>query len=490
VSTAQASSVELASSIGGEWVAGAGREIIDRNPARPDEDILGVYRAANESQVTAAISAAAQAGPGWAARPIHERAQTLRQTARILFDRREALALELTREQGKTLRESHGEVARAIAVLEYNAALADIPDGEGYASPRVGERIWTVRQPLGVVSIITPWNVPLAIPAWKIAPALLFGNTVVWKPASLVPLLAMRFMQALQDAGLPAGVCNLVLADSHAASGLIARGVVHGCSFTGSTTVGEQLIATGAANRIKVQAEMGGKNAAIVFADADLEQAAREITSAAMLSTGQRCTATGRAIVAREIHDQLTELILDRARELTVGDPLAPDTMIGPLASHDQLDSVLDYFTAAVEDGASVLCGGSRLDHDGGGYYVPPTVATNVTPANRIFSEEVFGPLLAITAFDDEDHAYELANMGDYGLSGAVFTRSLDHAMRAIEHFQVGVLHVNSETCGADPHVPFGGLKASGTAAREMGTAARDFYTEQKTVYLRPTPNT
>ncbi|HKG39316.1 MAG TPA: aldehyde dehydrogenase family protein [Conexibacter sp.] len=480
-----ASPVELRSHVGGAWVEGAGGTLLDHEPARPAE-LVASGRLLDAAEVDAAVVAAAAAASAWRATSIHARAAVLDRTADVLTGRLEALAVELTREQGKTLAESRAEVGRAIRLLRYNAALADASDGDGYASPRTGERIFTVRVPLGPTAIVTPWNVPIAIPVWKIAPALLYGNTVVWKPARLVPLLALRLMEAFAEAGLPAGVCNLVFANAAAGDALLAHPEIRACSFTGSTDVGRHLIARGAEHGVRVQAEMGGKNAAIVLADADFDHAVEQVASGAMLSTGQRCTATSRVLVERPLFERFAEALAARSARFRVGDPLDPSTEIGPLVSEERRRAVLDAYATARAQGATVLVGGGQLDVDGdGGHYVEPTVVVDVKPDDTVFVDEIFGPLAAVVPFDDLEEAFALANRGRYGLSGAIFTRDLGRAMGAVDAFDVGVLHVNSETCGADPHVPFGGVKDSGSFMREMGTAARDFYTESRTVYLR-----
>ncbi|MBS1881397.1 MAG: aldehyde dehydrogenase family protein [Actinobacteria bacterium] len=473
----------IASFVGGDWRA-EGEERLDTNPARPEE-VVATYPLATARTLEQAIDAASAAFPGWRGLTMFERAAVLVGAAALLEQRAETLAVELTREQGKTLTESRGEVGRAVEILRFNASLASARQGEEYASARPGERILTTRAPIGPIAVITPWNVPIAIPAWKLAPALLYGNTVVWKPARLVPLLAFRLMQALEEAGLPPGVCNLVIGDTSVGDRLLSDPRIHACSFTGSTEVGRRLIALGAAHGIKVQAEMGGKNAAIVLDDADLDWAVDQVLSASMYSTGQRCTATSRALVARSRHDEFLARLCERAEAIRVGDPLLAETQVGPLASDAQLRSVVGYFRAAREEGGEVLTGGEALEDPSGGYYVPPTVVAGVGPGDRVFEEEVFGPLVAVAAVDSDGEAIELANRGRYGLSGAIFSRDLERVMAVIDQLDVGVLHVNSESCGADPHVPFGGVKDSGTSQREMGTVARDFFTELKTVYLR-----
>ncbi|HEX6390422.1 MAG TPA: aldehyde dehydrogenase family protein [Solirubrobacteraceae bacterium] len=479
-----ASPVELRSRVGDSWLQGSGEELLDHEPARPAA-LVASGRLLDAGEVEAAVAAAVAAGPAWRATSIHERAAVLVRTAAVLAQDAEALAVELTCEQGKTIAESRGEVARAIRLLHYNASLADAADATGYASPRAGERILTVRVPLGPTAVITPWNVPLAIPVWKIAPALLYGNTVVWKPARLVPLLALRLMEAFVEAGLPDGVCNLVLTSARAGDALVTHPDIRACSFTGSTDVGRHLIARGAEHGVRMQTEMGGKNAAIVLADADFDHAVEQVASGAMLSTGQRCTATSRAIVARPLFERFTEALAVRAAAYRTGDPLDPATDIGPVASAERRRSVLDAYETARVQGATVLVGGGAIDDAEGGHYVAPTVLVDVEPDHDVFLEEIFGPCVAVVAFDDVEEAFALANHGRYGLAGAIFTRDLGQAMAAIDAFDVGVLHVNSETCGADPHVPFGGVKDSGAFMREMGTAARDFFTESRTVYLR-----
>jgi acyl-CoA reductase-like NAD-dependent aldehyde dehydrogenase len=475
--------VALSSYIGGEWIAGSGDEREDINPARPQE-VVATWRELEPEALETAIEAAATAQPAWRRLSLHERAAILADAANELDGELEELATEMTREQGKTIGESRGEISRAAQILRFNASLANLPIGETYDSLRSGERVWTVQQPLGVVAIITPWNVPVAIPAWKIAPALLYGNCVVWKPASLVPLMATRFMAALERAGLPPGVCNLVLTSGTAAERLLTHPEVGAASFTGSTAVGRNLIALGANHGTKVQAEMGGKNAAVVLEDADLDWAVDQVLSGAMYSTGQRCTATSRALVSTTLYEAFVEQLVSRTGDLRVGDPLAAATQIGPLASADQQRQVLDYYELSRRDG-EVLAGGDAVDGLGDGFWAAPTVVAGIAPEHPVFMEEVFGPLVAVHPVASIDEAFDLANRGSYGLSGAIFTRDLDRVIDAVERFNVGVLHVNSETCGADPHVPFGGVKESGTAIREMGRAARDFYTETKTVYIR-----
>jgi aldehyde dehydrogenase (NAD+) len=477
-------SVNIRSNIGGDWVEGAGSEIVDVDPAHPDTEV-GRLHTVSIDQVREAIAAAAAASPSWRGLPLHARGEILLRVAELLEERKQELARGLTREQGKIFRDSLGEVQRAAEVFRYNASLANLKTGEIFASPRPSEQIWSLRVPLGVVSLITPWNIPLAIPAWKLAPALLCGNAVVWKPASLVPLIAQRLTEILFDAGVPPGVCNLVLAGQDAARPLLTDPAIRACSFTGSTAVGQSLVALGAEHGPKVQAEMGGKNSAVILADADLEWAIPQVLSAAMLQSGQRCTATSRVIVSSHLYEEVVERLARGSDELEVGDGLEPGSDLGPLVSAQRQAEVLGYVAGAESANAHRHTKGPQVEGLDG-FFVRPTVMTGVTAGDPIFEEEVFGPVLAVAPSDDFEEALRLANHGSYGLSGSVFTKDIGRILEYIERFDVGVLHVNSESCGADPHVPFGGTKSSGTSQREMGTAGLDFFSEAKTVYLRP----
>ncbi|MCD6639782.1 MAG: aldehyde dehydrogenase family protein, partial [Nocardioides sp.] len=429
---------------------------------------------------------AAEAAGGWARTPVKERAAVLVRAADILDSHADEFGAELTREEGKTLPEGIAEVRRAAEILRFNAEEAHRPAGEMFHSPRRGERIIVARKPLGVVAAITPWNFPIAIPAWKIAPALVHGNVVVWKPASLVPLLAFRLAQALNDAGLPPGVLTLVIGPGRIGQALVEHPGVHALTFTGSTEIGTELMKTCAALRKPVQTEMGGKNAAVVLADADLDRAARAIVSGAMVSTGQKCTATSRLVVERDVEDDLLDRIDALVEALQVGDGLDPAVAIGPAASGSAQRDITRAVKHAQAEGAT-LRAQSALPRIGGsedGYFVRPCVLTLPDTRAAVWREEVFGPVLASVSAVDRDHAFALANDSDFGLSGSVFTSNLGAALDAVSHFDVGVLHVNSETTGADPHVPFGGVKASGYGPKEQGRASREFFTTTTTVYL------
>jgi len=397
-----------------------------------------------------------------------------------------AWGLELAAEEGKTKAEGTGEVRRAAQILRYYGNEGDRVAGEIFASPRAGEQILVTRKPVGVVGVITPFNFPIAIPAWKIAPALVYGNTVVWKPASAVPLLAMRFAQALTEAGLPPGVLNLLVGGVDVGDTLVGHAGVDALTFTGSTGVGRRIAASAAARGVPAQAEMGGKNAAVVLDDADLDLAVDQVLAGAFRSTGQKCTATSRLVVTDGIADRLLAALTERARAMIVGDPSEDATQMGPVVSDSAQRSIQAGIDTATAQGATVLTGGVPYT-DGlraRGYFLPPTVVELDAPAD-IWTEELFGPVLAVRRATDADEAFALANDSEFGLSAAVFTQDLTRALQAVEHIDVGVLHVNSESAGADPHVPFGGAKKSGLGPKEQGTAAREFFTHTTTVYLR-----
>lgn len=475
---------ELRSYIDGSWVAGGGETAHTTNPARPWESVSR-YRTVSEEQLEHAIAAGAAAAAAWRRTPPHARAQILRTTADLLDQRADEIAQDLAAEQGKVLAVCRGEVARASAIFRYFSHDADTATGSMYASPRPGERIFTDRVPVGQVLCITPWNVPLGLPAWKIAPALAHGNTVLWKPSDVTPLVAVRLMEALIDAGLPAGVVNLSLGTPNLAERALRDPRIAVCTFTGSTRVGKHLIRVGAEHDTDVLAEMGGKNAAVVLADADLDWAADQIVAASMGWSGQRCTATSRIIVDKSIAEEFTRILLDRVGKLNVGDPNDAGSDLGPVSTQRQFDSIASMLEQGIEEGARVLIGGVPHRTDAGGFFIAPTLLDGVGTDNVLFQEELFGPVAAIVTAENAIHALELANEGDYGLSGSLFTSNLESALVLMDSFDVGVLHINSESCGADTHVPFGGFGASGTSHKEMGELARDFYTKVRTVYMR-----
>ncbi|CAN5718488.1 aldehyde dehydrogenase family protein [soil metagenome] len=473
--------------LGGEWrPAQSGATFESRSPADTN-DLLGVFSSSQPEDVDAAITAAAEAAAGWRNTSAMTRANLLHKAAEILGRQVNEVGRELAREEGKTLKEGIGETSRAVQILRYYAGEAQQPDGEHYPSANPKTLLYSVREPIGVVGIITPWNFPIAIPAWKIAPAIAFGNTVVFKPASYTPLLAIRFIEALAEAGLPPGVVNLVTGSaSKVGDPLVNDPRVKALSFTGSEEVGRGIAQIAAGRGAKIQLEMGGKNPAIVLADADLDHALNHVVSGAMWSTGQKCTATSRAIVDASIAESFTKRLAARIDSLTVGDPLSDSTQVGPLISGEAVDRVLGDVKSAEQDGATLLAGGGRLSSDNRerGFYMAPTLFGNVYPNSRLGQDELFGPVLGVITANDLDQAIELANSVKYGLSASIFTRDLGNALTFAQGIQAGIVHINSETPGAEPQVPFGGYKSSSSYSREQGKSARDFYTQVKTVYI------
>jgi alpha-ketoglutaric semialdehyde dehydrogenase len=484
--TAQTTRVQLMNLVDGRWQGGRGEDFVSINPSRP-ATAVGEGALAGPAEVDEAVAAASRALPGWAGTPHHERAAVLTRAAAAVEQSAPAWGLELAAEEGKTAAEGVGEVLRAAQILRYCAGEADREAGEIFSSPRRGERILVTRRPLGVVAVITPFNFPIAIPAWKIAPALSHGNTVVWKPANVVPVLAMRLAQALHDAGLPPGVLNLLVADGATGGHLVDHPGVAGVTFTGSTRVGRAIAASCAARGVPVQAELGGKNAAVVLEDADLDLAAEQVLLGAFRSSGQKCTATSRLVVEDRIAEAFLAEFTRRTRSLVVGDAVAPSTQMGPMVSASARDTVQHGVDRALEQGATPLAGGSS--YAGGelaeGFFLPPTVLELPSTDMEVWREELFGPVVGVVRARNAQDAFALAGDSPYGLSAAVFTNDLTRALESVDELDVGMLHVNSETAGADPHVPFGGAKNSGYGPKEQGRASREFFTHTTTVYLR-----
>ena len=472
--------------IDGEWFDGEADALVSISPAEPDVTVAH-GRAATGDDVDRAVAAARAAARYWARTPAHERGAVLARAAAVVEASASQWGAELAREEGKTRGEGVAEVLRAAQILRFYGGEGDREAGEVFASPRRGEQILVARKPVGVVGVVTPFNFPIAIPAWKIAPALTYGNTVVWKPAGTVPLLAMRLVQALADAGLPPGVLNLVIGGREVGAGIADHPGIDALTFTGSTAVGRSLAAAGAARGVPVQAEMGGKNAAVVLGDADLDLAAEQVLLGAFRSSGQKCTATSRLIVTDDVADEFVGELVARIGKWTVGNPLDEHVHMGPVVDAAARTSIQAGVDEAVRQGARVLCGG-RPYEDGAlaaGFYVPPTVLELPGTGLDVWREELFGPVLAVCRAADAEAAFALADDSDYGLSAAVFTQDLTRALGALEDLDVGILHINSESAGADPHVPFGGAKKSGYGPKEQGRAAREFFTHTTTVYLR-----
>jgi aldehyde dehydrogenase (NAD+) len=474
--------------IGGEWVgARSGRTFETRNPAQTDE-VVGVYPQGDTADARQAIEAARAAQPAWAAIPAPKRGEILFRAAQLLETRGESVARDMTREEGKTLPEARGEVARAVNILRYFGGEGARLAGQFAPSERTRVVIHTIRQPLGVVGLITPWNFPIAIPAWKTAPALVGGNAVVLKPSDLAPLCALRLVEALDEAGVTKGAVNVVTGPgSSVGHEIVTNAHVRAISFTGSEATGSAIAVEGAKRRARVQLEMGGKNPTIVLRDADITDAVSTVVNAAFFSTGQRCTATSRVIVEEPIAEPFTDALVERTRSLKVGNGLETGIDVGPSVDERQLETVLEYVGIGRGEGAAVQCGGERL-HGGAwsrGWFSAPAVLSGVTPEMRVAQEEIFGPVLAVMPAQNLDQAIELANGVRFGLSAGICTKSLTAAYEFIHRAEAGLVMVNLPSAGVEYHVPFGGSKASSMGMREQGPVALDFYTELKTAYVK-----
>ena len=473
--------------INGEWIESLSSKTAQNiNPANTD-DCIGEMRLATREEARRAVETAHEAFRGWRQTPAPVRGRILARAARLLEDEREGLAALLTREEGKTLSESRGELQRAINVAEFCAGEARRMNGETIASELPSNFAYTIKQPHGVVACITPWNFPVAIPVWKIAPALVAGNTVVFKPATITPGTATRLVEIFAEAGLPPGVLNLVIGSgSEAGDEITNHPAVRAISFTGSNPVGLSLYQQAARRGAKVQCEMGGKNPVIVLEDADLDLAVESTAQGAFGSTGQRCTATSRAVVVDEIADAFVERIAERARRMRIGDGAQAETEVGPVVDSSQFRNVLHYIDVGREDGAELVAGGDIAKGPGlnKGYFIQPTIFDRVAPDMRIAREEIFGPVLSVLRVRDFDEAIGVANDSEYGLSSSIFTSDAARIFRYVDEIETGMTHINSPTTGGEAHIPFGGIKSTGIGEREQGSTALDFYTELKVVYV------
>jgi acyl-CoA reductase-like NAD-dependent aldehyde dehydrogenase len=472
--------------INGEWVQRA-QVFADLNPANTDENV-GNFVKGTAQDVREAAEAAAAALPAWCRMSGPARGNLLFQTAEILDRKFEQLAAEMTREEGKTLPEARGEVRRSINIFRYFAGEgARMP---GLLAPSERERVhmFALRKPIGVVGLITPWNFPSAIPAWKLAPALICGNTVVLKPASAAPLSAWRIVEALHEAGVPKGVVNFVAGPGgELGDALVDAGPVKAVSFTGSCTVGNRLHQRASQRRLRIQLEMGGKNPTIVLADADFPSAVENVVNAAFFSTGQKCTATSRAIVEEPIYDRFVAAVVERTKKLKVGDGMQPGVEIGPCVDQSQMETVLRYIEIGRKECGEPLCGGGRLVEGrlAKGYFVAPTVFADVQESHTIAQEEIFGPVLAILRAKDFEDGMRIANCIPFGLSSSIQTTNLSRAFEYIERAEAGLLTINLPSAGVEYQLPFGGTKESSFGPKEQGPAALEFYSDYKTVYLK-----
>ena len=469
--------------IAGEWVEGAGSSK-DINPS-DTSDVVAEYTQADKGQTETAIEAARAAAPGWANFGVQARADLLDKIGNQILARREELGELLSREEGKTLPEGIGEVVRAGNIFKFFGAEVLRRSGELVQSVRPGIDVELVREPLGVVGIIAPWNFPAAIPAWKCAPALAYGNCVVFKPADLVPGMAHAIAKIIVEAGMPQGVFNFVMGRGSVVGDTIVNDPrVDAITFTGSVDTGRKVAASAVARMAKFQLEMGGKNPLVVLDDADLKTAVECAVNGAFFSTGQRCTASSRLVVTKGIHDKFVKAMVDRLKTLTVDNALKKGTDIGPVVDKNQLNQDLFYIEEGKKEGAKLAYGGNQLKRDTDGFYLEPALFTETANTMRINREEVFGPVATVIAAKDYDEALAIANDTPFGLSSGVCTTSLKYASDFRKNSQAGMVMVNLPTAGVDYHVPFGGRKGSSYGPREQGRYAQEFYTAVKTSYV------
>jgi aldehyde dehydrogenase (NAD+) len=470
--------------IAGEWVGTDASENISPSDTK---DVVGLYARGSAEDTKTAIAAAKAAFPAWSRSGILERHAILKKTADEILARKEELGKLLAREEGKILPEAIGEVTRAAQIFDFFAGEALRLTGEIVPSARPGITVEITREPLGVIGIITPWNFPIAIPAWKIAPALCYGNTVVFKPAELVPGCAWAIVDILHRAGLPKGVLNLVMGSgSVVGQAMLDSRDLGGITFTGSTGTGKRVALASIEHNLKFQLEMGGKNPMVVLDDADLSVAVEAAANSGFFSTGQRCTASSRLIVTEGIHDKFVAAMTEKLKSLTVDNALKAGTHIGPVVDERQLKQDTDYIEIGKSEGAKLAFGGEVVSRDTPGFYLQPTLFTEATNQMRISQEEIFGPVVSVIRVKDYDEALSVANDTPFGLSAGIATTSLKHATHFKRNSEAGMVMVNLPTAGVDFHVPFGGRKASSFGSREQGKYAAEFFTVVKTAYTLP----
>jgi aldehyde dehydrogenase (NAD+) len=471
--------------INGGWAQGAERAP-NINPSNL-ADVVGEFARADAAQARAAIAAARAAFPAWSRGPVQARADMLDRIGNEILARKDELGTLLAREEGKTRPEAVGEATRAGYLFKFFAGEVVRQAGEVLPSVRPGIKVEITREPVGVVGIITPWNFPIAIPAWKIAPALAYGNCVVFKPADLVPGCAWALTEIISKAGVPAGVFNLVMGRGSVLGELLSTDPgIDALSFTGSVAVGRRVAANCAARLAKVQLEMGGKNPQVVLDDADLDVAVNLSIQSAFFSTGQRCTASSRLIVTQGIHDRFVKALTEKMQKLKVDDALKEGTDIGPVVDERQLEQDLKYIEIGKKEGAKLVQGGNRLSREKNGFYLEPALFVGTDPKMQINRDEIFGPVASVIRVKDYDEALAVANDTPFGLSSGIATTSLKHAEHFKRNSAAGMVMVNLPTAGVDYHVPFGGRKGSSYGPREQGRYAVEFYTSVKTSYVQP----
>ncbi len=473
--------------INGEWVEShTGNTFENRNPANHDE-VVGVFQKSDEKDVEIAIDAASEAFKKWRLVPAPRRAEVLFRVGQMLVERKEEYAKQMTREMGKVVKETRGDVQEAIDISFFTAGEGRRLHGQTTPSEMPNKFQMSVRQPLGVCGMITPWNFPMAIPSWKIIPALVCGNTVVIKPATDTPLSVVNFVKTFEDAGIPKGVVNMVTGSGRGVGDpLMRHPAVKIVSFTGSTEIGQAVSKACAPDFKHCSLEMGGKNVMMVMPSAKLELAVDGALWGAFGTTGQRCTATSRIVVHKEVYDKFVQMLTDRAKKLKVGNGLDESVDMGPAINQSQLDTDLKYIEIGKKEGAKMMLGGSRLtggDYDKG-FFVQPTIFADVTQAMTIWKEEIFGPVLSIARCDSFEQAIEMANDTVYGLSASIYTQDVNEAFVAMRDVYTGIFYVNSPTIGAEVHLPFGGTKQTGNGHREAGHQALDVFSEWKSCYI------
>jgi aldehyde dehydrogenase (NAD+) len=471
--------------INGQWRHPKSERLVRNiNPA-DSKDVLAEFPAATADDVQQAIGAAQAAFRDWKRTPGPERGRVIWRAADIARQRVDEIARTLTREEGKILKEAKGEVLKGISLLEFYAGEGFRVHGKTLPSEARDTFTYTIRRPLGVVGLIAPWNFPWAIPVWKSAPALVAGNTVVFKPAELTPATASLMTEIYEHAGLPPGVFNMIVGSgSVVGEAMVNSTAIRAVSFTGSNEVGGALYVKAAARGAKVTCEMGGKNAVIVMPDADLDKAAVAIHGGAFGSTGQRCTATSRVIAMPQVKDALLERLVEQAKKIKVGSGLDESVDMGPAVDEKQWKTDLDYIEIGKREGARLVLGGKRPGHLSSGYFVEPTIFDDVTPDMRIFREEIFGPVLSVSVAKNLEEALHFANSVEYGLTSSIFTENIDTILHFVEEVETGMVHVNEPTIGGEAQLPFGGTKSTGVGEREMAEEGLNFFTELKTVFM------
>jgi alpha-ketoglutaric semialdehyde dehydrogenase len=472
--------------IDGQWTESASGETFEnRNPA--NGALVGEFAKGDKAEIGRAVAAAKRAFATWRLYPAPHRGEILYRVGQLLREQKESLARDMTREMGKVLAEARGDVQEGIDMAFYMAGEGRRQFGQVVPSELRDKWAMSHRRPIGVVGLITPWNFPMAIPTWKIMPALICGNTVVFKPASYTPLTAYRLVKIFEEAGLPRGVLNIVFGTGgEVGNALIEHPDVKLISFTGSTEVGDGVAAAGARGRKRVMLELGGKNAVMVMDDADLDLATEGIIWSAFGTSGQRCTAASRVIVHEAVYRDLLDKLVVKARQLTLGDGLDEGTDVGPVISDSQLERIHSYIPVGEREGAEVAIGGKIVAGGafGKGYFHEPTIFAGVTPEMRVAREEIFGPVTSVIPVQSLDQAIEVVNQSEYGLSASIYTQDVNRAFRAMRDVDTGILYVNAGTIGAEIQLPFGGTKATGNGHREAGTAALDVFSEWQALYI------